>query len=68
MPAMLSTFCITVGALTNAVNHQQSLPGCGSPDTPAAGGGPEPPCFHFVGDKEARATLHAQFMCESALS
>lgn len=63
---MLFTFRISVGVLKKAVNH--SLCGSHSPDTHAAEGGPEPPCFRFVGDKEAGATLQAQFMCESALS
>lgn len=67
MPSMLFTFRISVGA-EKAVNHRYSLSGCSSPDTPAARERLKPLCFHFVDDKEAVATLHAQFMCESALS
>lgn len=65
---MLFTFSISVSAVKKAVNLEYRLSGSNSPDTPAAGGGPKPPCFRFVGDKEAGATLHTQFMCESALS
>lgn len=57
MPSIVFPFRISVGAEKGSKSLIQSL-WQGSPDTLAARGGPMPPCFHFVDDKEAGATLH----------